>query len=144
MEPCRQHPGIIVCGLKRDNRRGANHHEHQRDERREDEDPDWKAVPAPGKRFSGASPRPDSQIHSLLPIARSLTRPGISAQNHPNRLASGRATRKATGASSQVTDNVKASADEMLRYEMAEVNFSEQMKPHITGSSNMIKATNTP
>jgi hypothetical protein len=28
----------------------------------------------------GAALRPDSQIHSLLPIARSLTRPGISAQ----------------------------------------------------------------
>ena len=68
-----------------------------------------------GAAFPGASPRPDSQIHSLLPIARSLTRPGISAQNHPNRLASGRATRKATGPSSQVTDNVKNSAEEMLR-----------------------------
>ena len=71
--------------------------------------------PCSGEAFSGTSPRPDSQIHSLLPNARSLTRPGISAQNHPNRLASGRATRKATGASSQVTDNVKASDDEMLR-----------------------------
>ena len=71
--------------------------------------------PCTGETFSGASPRPDSQTHSLLPIARSLTRPGISAQNHPNRLASGRATRKATGPSSQVTDNVKASAEEMLR-----------------------------
>ena len=65
--------------------------------------------------FPGALPRPDSQIHSLLPIARSLTCPGISAQNHPNRLASGRAARKARGPSSHVTDNVKASDDEMLR-----------------------------
>ena len=68
-----------------------------------------------GAAFPGASLRPDSQIHSLLPIARSLTRPGMSAQNHPNRRASGRAARKATGPSSHVTDNVKASADEILR-----------------------------
>ena len=45
----------------------------------------------------------------------SLTCPGISAQNQPNRLASGRATRKAAGARSQVTASVKNSADEMLR-----------------------------
>ena len=31
------------------------------------------------------------------------TCPGISAQNHPNRLASGSASRNAPGASSQVT-----------------------------------------
>ena len=50
-----------------------------------------------GSARSRATLRPDSHVHSLLPIARSLTRPGISAQNHPNRLASGRATRKASG-----------------------------------------------
>ena len=61
-----------------------------------------------------SSPRPDSQLHSLLPIARSLTRPGISAQNHPNRRASGRATRNAKGPSSQVIDVVKNSAGVML------------------------------
>ena len=89
------------------------------------------------------SPRPDSQIHPLLPIARSLTCPGISAQNHPNRLARGSATRKATGARIHVTVNVKNSADEMFRYEMADVNSAEQMKPHITGSNSMISTTNT-
>jgi hypothetical protein len=60
------------------------------------------------------SPRPASQIQTLLPIARSLTCPGISAQNHPNRLASGRAARKATGPITQVTDVVKNSAGVML------------------------------
>ena len=62
-----------------------------------------------------ASPRPASQIQWLLPIARSLTCPAISAQNHPNRLATGSATRNAPGARSHVTSNVKASADEMFR-----------------------------
>ena len=31
-----------------------------------------------------------------------------------------------------MTVNVKNSAEEMFRYEMAEVNLPEQMKPHIT------------
>ena len=114
MEPGRQPRRIIVRAPKRDDRRGADHHEHQRDERREDEDPDRQAF-LHRVRVPGVSPRPASQIHSLLPIARSLTCPGISAQNHPNRLASGRATRKAPGARSQVTVNVKNSADEMFR-----------------------------
>ena len=91
-----------------------------------------------------ALPGPAFQIHSPLPNARSPTCPGISAQNHPNRLASGSATRKAQGAMSQVTDNVKNSAGEMVRYEMSAVNSPEQMKPHITGSNSMISATNTP
>ncbi len=60
------------------------------------------------------SPRPASQVHSLLPIARSLTCPGISAQNHPNRLASGRTARKAMGPMAQVIDVVKNSAGVML------------------------------
>ena len=63
-----------------------------------------------GSARSRASLRPDSQVHSLLPIARSLTCPGISAQNHPNRLASGRATRKARGPMTQVIDVVNNSA----------------------------------
>ena len=67
-----------------------------------------------GPASSGVVPRPASQRHSLSPIARSLTCPGISAQNHPNRLASGRATRKATGPTSQVTANVKNRAGKML------------------------------
>ena len=58
---------------------------------------------------------PGGVREKALFVARSLTRPGMSAQNHPNRRASGRATRKAAGASSHVTDNVKASADEILR-----------------------------
>ena len=143
MEARRQHHRIIVCAPKRDNSRGANHQEHQGYERREDEDPNRQAF-LRESRFPRVSPRPASQIHSLLPIARSLTRPGISAQNHPNRLASGRAIRKATGATSQVIANVNANAEEIFRYEMAEVNLPEQMKPHITGSSSMIKTTNTP
>jgi hypothetical protein len=44
VEPRRQPRRIVVSGPKRDNRRGANHHEHQSDERREDEDPDWQAI----------------------------------------------------------------------------------------------------
>ncbi len=67
-----------------------------------------------GSAPSRASPRPDSQVQSLLPIARSLTRPGISAQNHPNRLASGRAARKARGPSTQVIDVVNISAGVIL------------------------------
>ena len=43
MEPRRQPRRIIVRAPKRDDRRGANHHEHQCDERREDEDPDRQA-----------------------------------------------------------------------------------------------------
>jgi hypothetical protein len=77
-------------------------------------------LPAPGP--PGASLRPDSQIHALLPIARSLTRPGISAQNHPNRLASGSAIRKAMGPIAQVIDVVKNSAAEILWYEIPDGN----------------------
>src|SRR6476619_6811193 len=95
--------------------------------------------PCTGETFSTASPRPDSQIHSLLPIARSLTCPGISAQNHPNRLASGRATRKAAGPITHVIDVVKNSAGVMLRYEIPEGNWSEHTYPHNTGSSVMNK-----
>jgi hypothetical protein len=90
------------------------------------------------------SPRPASQIHSRLPIARALTCFGISAQNQPNRRASGSAARRLPGARTQVTASVKNSADEIFRYEMSEGNLPEQMKPHITGSNSMISATNAP
>ena len=92
-----------------------------------------------GAAFPGASLRPDSQTHSLLPIARSLTRPGMSAQNHPNRLASGRATRRATGPIAQVIDVVNNSAAVILWYEIPEGNCSEHTYPHNTGSSVMNK-----
>src|SRR5215510_15280641 len=91
--------------------------------------------------LSRVSPRPASQVHSLLPIARSLTCPGISAQNHPNRLASGRATRNAAGPIIQVIDVVKNSAGVMLRYEIPDGNWSEHMYPHKTGSSAMNRMT---
>src|SRR5262245_35326933 len=74
-----------------------------------------------------ALPRPDSQIHSRSTNVRCLTCPGISAQNHPNRFASGSAPNSATGARLQVTSNVKKSADEIFRYETAEENCVEQM-----------------
>ena len=102
MESGRQPRRIIVRTAESDNRGGADHHEHQRDERREDEDPDRQAF-RHRACLPGVLPRPASQIHSLFPIARSLTCPGISAQNQPNRLASGNATRKAPGARSHVT-----------------------------------------
>ena len=82
-----------------------------------------------GPAFPCVSPRPDSQVHSVLPIARSLTCPGISAQNHPNRLASGRATRKAAGPIIQVIDVVKNSAGVMLWYEIPEGNWAEHTIP---------------
>jgi hypothetical protein len=44
MELRRKHRRIIVGAPKRDNCRGSNHHEHQRDERQEDEDSDWQAL----------------------------------------------------------------------------------------------------
>ena len=53
VEPRRQHRRIIVSAPKRDNRSGSNHHEHQRDERREDENPDWQAI----LRSVGVAPR---------------------------------------------------------------------------------------
>jgi hypothetical protein len=42
-----------------------------------------------------------------------LTRPGISAQNHLNRLASGSATKNAKGPNIQVIEVVKNSAGVM-------------------------------
>ena len=68
-----------------------------------------------GPASPGVLLRPASQIHLLPPTARSLTCPGMSAQNHPNRRASGKAARKAPGARTQVTANVKNSAEEMFR-----------------------------
>src|SRR5260370_42294122 len=85
--------------------------------------------PCTGETFSTASPRPDSQIHSLLPIARSLTCPGISAQNHPNRLASGRANRRAAGPIAQVIDVVNGNAAVIRGYEITEGNESEHQSP---------------
>ena len=74
---------------------------------------------------AGPDSRPTRCFLSSVPV----TRPGISAQNHPNRLASGRATRNARGARSQVRVNVKASAEEIFRYEMAEVNCLSKCNP---------------
>ena len=114
VERRRQHRRIVVGAAQGDRRRGADHDEHQRDERREDEDPDRQTfldrVATPGVSLAGF-PDPVAAANRRAPSPV----PGISAQNHPNRLASGSATKKATGPRSQVMANVKNSAEEMFR-----------------------------
>jgi hypothetical protein len=44
MQSRRKHRRIIVSAPKRDNCRGSDHHKHESNEGRKDEDPDWQAV----------------------------------------------------------------------------------------------------
>ena len=78
--------------------------------------------PCIGETSSGISPRPDFPDPFAGPDRAFFDVSGNSAQNHPNRLASGRATRNATGPIAQVIDVVNNSAAVILWYEIPEGN----------------------